>query len=264
MTVPTPGRASCVFGAGAASASAIPLTTRPTNPEPAALLVAELPLLALLARARTAFAVIRPPRRFTFCNVELLCALAAFSPITPVVIEASDSAARTPMALTLAACASVIPEAGSSVASGDRASDAVGVWSNAPYASPAMLLEACAIVPRTFHMSPASSANAAAPLTAFAALNAMIVPPGVPPRSADSSLAECLQVAAGQDACVEVHLYPRAVPDGELEEIAIHARWVVVAAFGRERHTGGAVYLGGSPDSHAGLERLVTCDRLGL
>ena len=131
VTVPTPGRAICRFGSGE-SPTAMPFTRRFTNCEPAPLLVAATPLLALLARPATASAVISPSRMLTVCSVELLCALAAFSPTTPVVIEPSDVAATTPGTPMLAADASAMPAVGSSVATGDSASEPRDVWTNAP------------------------------------------------------------------------------------------------------------------------------------
>src|SRR3989442_11279728 len=198
VTVPMPGMLICVFGDCAPSPSEIPFTTRPTNAEPAPLMLAVLPLLALLARPATAFAVIRPLRILTFCNVELLCAVAAFSPITPVVIEPSDSAARTPGTPRLAAAASAMPDAGSSITRGDSASRAVVVWTKAPKASPAMLFEYCATAgSRRVSTNPASRAKATAQAAPFAEMDTMLVPPGL--------LDERLQIAARQESCVEVH-----------------------------------------------------------
>src|SRR5919197_1888385 len=117
VTLPTPGSAICWFGAGE-SPTATPPTTNPAKPEPAPLLLAVVPLLALLASPLTAFAVIRPFRMLTFDNTALLCALEAFSPTAPVAIDWSVLAVSTPGRLTLAADASAIPGPGS-VASGD-------------------------------------------------------------------------------------------------------------------------------------------------
>src|SRR5919198_5245829 len=73
-----------------------------------------------------------------------------------------------------------------------------------------------------------------------------------------------LQVAARQETGPRVHERANAVPHGDLEVIATHARLLVVTALGGEGEAGVAVDLRRAPGPHAGLGRFVPRDRVGL
>src|SRR6267378_2789608 len=123
-----------------------PFTTRLSNRDPAASLMAADPVSALLARAITPFAVIRPFRRLTFSSVALLSAL----PADPVAVAKTLSAPTKFATLTLGALASLMLPSVGSTAKGDVVlavgvntatpnERAVGVWAHASVVGSAAL-----------------------------------------------------------------------------------------------------------------------------
>src|SRR5438552_5768459 len=135
VTKPTPGSATCVLGATSVGTD-IPFTTRFANCEPSVLLVATPFLIALLAKAITASAVMRPFRRFTLSSVELLTAVASGVPLgstspAPLAMANAFCAPASPATSTLGASLLTTPPSAGSTATG-AVPLAVGVLTATP------------------------------------------------------------------------------------------------------------------------------------
>src|ERR1051325_9777587 len=141
-TYPTPGRLMLVFGATTCSpGNDRPATARFVNVEPSALLNAPLWPALLMTLATTSSAVISPFRMFTLAALDVLCAPASATPISPDVMLLRKSDDRAPTTFSALPSASAwapsVPETAGSTANGDSPLEPSGVLTYVLYAWPA-------------------------------------------------------------------------------------------------------------------------------